>query len=449
MCGIRMSSHKGAQGFNVFVTLLQSTRFVLQSHVDVKWWVANVKNTKSIVPLICEVCNVRSMPSIGGFVQRRSASCGCVRCNWKTLDGFMNFQQIVSTLKCKLQAHVDADWWLGHVVSCQSKIPMVCRTCDATFVVMISCAKQGRSGACWCNGGLTYATEHGRQRILEILRFVSFQPIGALTSQSLWKAANVTAFDTIELKCDDCLHVATPTVFNFVNQRTALCKCSKRWPWSADDRRVETIETLDEMNCVAIGRLATLLNNPAAWSAAGLSSMTRVDVKCAACCVSWQQKINVLVNRRSKNCGCRNKTEELMAQLIESTLDPTRFYVARHLNVGPSAYNGHLYVDVAIRCVESDTIVGVFECDGVQHFRNSFHEDDDKWMRSRANDKDKEQLVIAMGCPVVRVFQPALWLPPRRLESSEFVKSMVCRAVNGELCAQVYTLPNTKEYQGW
>ena len=123
------------------------------------------------------------------------------------------------------------------------------------------------------------------------------------------------------------------------------------------------------------------------------------------------------------------------------------FYVKRQVEVCKSDVNGSLRVDVAI--FKNQEMVAVFECDGIQHFKNSFYVSDKLFEAAKKRDVDKQASLVEKNIPIVRIYQPDLWGGngnPKKKVAIDFIKLMVSKIVDGTIEGNVHYHPGVALY---
>ena len=185
------------------------------------------------------------------------------------------------------------------------------------------------------------------------------------------------------------------------------------------------------------------------WNNLDIRGTTYIEGKCLDCgCVLHKTNVNSFLSAGKKGCGCRNKTEARMIELIARCLSlAPDFTVRKHVVVGLSVGGGNLKADAAL--FKGNKLISIFECDGPQHFCNSFHDTESKWQTSIQNDFLKEQCVVAKSAAVVRIPQAYLGGSdgkPRVQESERFICKTVRQAVEGTLLPVVHCQPGAAQY---
>ena len=372
---------------------------------------------------------------------------------FKGSDGFCRFQEIVDRTKYEMPSTVTEEWWVNNVSTQTTKIPFECCECGGrSGTTSIECFLRNCTAACWCNGGLLYSTEQGRRRLLRILGSIEKKSIayGALASESLWKSANMKAQSQLEIVCCECGHKATPTINNFEQQRMYLCPCSIKWPFSSEEKRKRIAKCVEDLHLKPSEDFLLKLNNQKLWEEFKPGAETYVDATCLDCGISLNKtSLTRVLNLSSKGCGCTNKIEAKMYTMLLEWFSSSEFELRREFCVCKSDAGGYLRGDVGI--FKEGKLCALFECDGDQHFKNSFHADEGVWEASKQRDKQKESAVVGMGCPVFRIYALHLWGANGRGNQAvciDFLKDAVDKVLKGSSTPGVFCEPHPV-YSGW
>lgn len=362
--------------------------------------------------------------------------------------GYEKFMKICSQTKYEVAECVSLQWWNANIKNQKSRVPLVCCECKANSGGTQVCDFQRkRTAACWCNGGLTYATEQGRLRVLSWCT-EEMQPTGFMCDRTLWHDARVKAQTKLPIRCSKCMTIASVSVNNFDKQRTILCVCSNRWEWSTEEKRIELLNKMTTAQLLPIGTFNAVYDKEA-WSRLSPTKSTYIQATCLKCHSSIETTtIGSFIGTGTKGCGCKNKTEDIMVKLLHNAAAGTGVDVKRQVDIGKSTEGGSMRIDAGL--YDGSRLIAVFECDGNQHFMNSFHFSDTMFQSLLQRDLMKENIVVAKGAAVVRVYQPDLWGGngnPKRVKAIEFVKLMAHTALDGMLEAGVHCQPDVQVYQ--
>ena len=344
--------------------------------------------------------------------------------------------------------HVDFCWWMANVANGKSRVPLVCRKCRAhSGGTALGDFERNQTAACWCNGGIKYASESGRMRVLSWCTG-RLQPTGFMCEPAGWKQVHVKAQTKLPVRCSECMVTAQVTVNSLDKQRTIMCPCSKRCTWSINERRLQLLAVMSANDLAPSGNSLAICDQQS-WEALNPSASTRVTVTCLQCkVVSTMTSITTLAHRGTIGCGCRNKTEAMMVKLVAAAAARSGMSVKRQAEVGKSVAGGSLRCDAGL--YRGTHLVAVFECDGCQHFRNSFCTSDEVFQRQLQRDLLKEQLAVKKGVAVVRMYQPDLWGGngrPKRDKCIAFIRLMVHKAAASLLEPRVHCQPDVSAYQ--
>ena len=299
---------------------------------------------------------------------------------------------------------------------------------------------------CWCNPKTPCGSENYRMRILDTISVMEryCSPLGKVLDPCEWQRCTITAFSSIEVQCNECGIVATPSINNLMKQKSILCACSTRWPYASDETRTMLLERLELRDLVPFGEFKTAIESEVEWKRVRPVSETRMSVICQRCDIAVSStRICTFLNRGAINCLCRNKTQLFAFKLIDDLLIGTKL-VARNEVPGP----GRTRFDIGV--FEEQTLLYVCEVDGPQHFSNSFCSDTKVYDRARENDRKKDKNAKALGIALIRVSQPHLWGGNgKQLQQSaiEFVRRSIDKLKQGSLSPGVYFQPKVREYR--
>ena len=393
---------------------------------------------------LAAICAPLVLSSSGSY--RAQANMGLPK--WSSASGYDRVCKAASKTKYVLHESVNEDWWRQNVKDGCSHIPVVCTECGAisekTRVEVF--AHRLRAG-CWCNGGILYSSEQGRLRVLSWC-VGRFHPTGFLCDPDEWKARKVRSTTLLPIRCGDCGVIASVSINQFDQQRSILCQCSARYPITSSSKRKELLQAMEASRIEPIGSFVSIYDD-VEWEKLDARSLTYIEGKCLDCgCVLHKTSIASFLSAGRKGCGCKNKTEARMVEIIAECLDPASDITLRkHMSVGLSIRGGSLKADAAL--LKDDKLIAIFECDGPQHFCNSFHDTESNWQITIKNDLLKEQFVVAHSAAVVRIFQGRLNGKdgkPRLQETECFIRKTVQQAVEGTLLPVVHCQPGVVHY---
>lgn len=264
---------------------------------------------------------------------------------------------------------------------------------------------------------------------------------------SSWLRAAPDAHTNVTVVCNTCQKECQVLVCNIVQQKQSIrCNCSATVRFASSERILEIKNALALKRLKPIGDFGKLLNHPTQWEMAGLTRDSYIDAVCVDCDGQVNKTcISSLLHTSTKGCDCRAKSEARMIGIISENA-PKDVDVIRQHSVGIGHRGRELKVDCAV--LREGNILIVFECDGQQHFENSFHATDDQHDRNMQNDLTKEKLAVEKGVVFVRVLQKHLWRPignSKRDSVEAFIVSTLEMACNGSIPPGVYT-QDTKEY---
>lgn len=264
-----------------------------------------------------------------------------------------------------------------------------------------------------------------------------------------WQAAKPRAQTRLPLQCNICKHVASVTINNLDKQRTFLCACSMRWKWNTESKMHELLSLMKSRFVVPYGKLKDALRDKEKWYTFGARSDTYLELQCTKCDTPFDTTtLASFVRNGRKGCGCLAKTEAYMCTLIEAVCAAhTDITVKRRVAVGPSAKGWKLIADCAI--FKNERLIAAFECDGTQHFVNSFHSPRQTFQERLDRDLRKEKLVVAAGAVMVRMYQPDLWGSrgiPLQIAAEAFLKSILSAILNSTVAPSVVCQPNADMY---
>ena len=275
-----------------------------------EWWSSNVSGCDSKLMARCRVCDqVNDSTTISHFVTRKKFSCGCraarqAGVRWK--DNREGLLELLSSRQPNLDSStMTAEWWAQNISGASSRIHCTCRVCKHVCCnTTINNFQKGQGVGCFCNGAVSYASESGRSRILQLLgeaqQYALFDS-SHLTSE--WWATNVKdAHSCLHLTCRNCEHVCSLTTLNAIQKKRNIgCWCNGGLPWAGPAGRSRMLSCFEKFQ-----RTADISQMTEEWWARNIvDSYSYLWATCAECGYeSKKTSVTHFMGRKSLGCIC-------------------------------------------------------------------------------------------------------------------------------------------------
>jgi hypothetical protein len=175
-----------------------------------EWWRCCIFNQRSKLLVVCRKCGHRCDTSQITNIQQGHGF-GCL-CNggvpWSTLAGRERMLKIIEERHPDVDASQMAEeWWLHQIVGAHSKLLVVCRKCEHRCdTSSISSIQQDRGFGCLCNGGVSWSTLAGRERMLKIIEERHPDVDASIMTEGWWRCHIVDCHSKLLVVCRKCEH---------------------------------------------------------------------------------------------------------------------------------------------------------------------------------------------------------------------------------------------------
>ena len=373
------------------------------------WWFANVVDQSSTIRMRCTTCEYINCKSrIGDVANGDGVGCWCKGVPYEGREGYDRVHYLLDQNSRINSSAVTYEWWCESRITAHSKLPLSCRDCGhSSSDLTINHLQQGGGPACFCNGGVLWASQNGFDKFRKVLHEFFSDIIDATDATWEWWEQHVPLLgkDTVMtcLRCLACGHRCQTTrlshVASMINKGGIACECNGSALWAGEPGRLRLLRNFEGTHYDT-----SVMTSP--WWITNIHGVySKIIVKCTRCgetCSSTT--IASFTQRFSINCGCRLKTEHLLRTWLVGTYGEasieSQCVVGR--NIGTDR---PLKMDFAVHHNSRKTFI---ELDGeLGHFGRGWHGEVVTDVPQR--DLLKERMSLDAGISVIRVLQMDIW----------------------------------------
>ena len=215
-----------------------------------------------------------------------------------------------------------------------------------------------------------------------------------------WKLAVRDQNTRIDVTCAHCGHTTAVKLDNFHRRKRAACFCSNAVRWHSAEGHQRMLSIIAQSRFEPMPEILTLKG----WMAVYRDNRSYLPIRCTRCgIVSTNCWINTFALNRTADCGCKNRTQQLVEDHVRSLCDQfvPKIRVEREVACG-NRQHYDMCVYMQDRCILA------IEVDGAQHFRKktAFRVDFDAVQQ---RDLSKELNCLERGIPMLRLYQESVW----------------------------------------
>lgn len=239
-----------------------------------------VKNAFSTVPIICKSCNYEWNPRIYGHINSQH---GCINCAGKLVWSRERFIQRA------IEIHGDKyDYTLitsDMINGNESKVPLICRTCNYQWSPRINDHINSKSGCPNCYGNVPWTYNRFIQKTKEI--HGDKYDYTLITSDMILRSES-----KIPIICRTCGYQWNPTISGHINAENGCPSCAGQVPWTYERFIQRAIEIHGDKYDY------TLITNDIINGRG-----SKVPITCKTCNYRWNTSISCHINGEH---GCPN-----------------------------------------------------------------------------------------------------------------------------------------------
>lgn len=371
------------------------------------------------------------------------------RVSYNSKEMYDSIVSKIAPTNCQLRVSLEEYLALKLKQKGNGSVPSVARCCNINGVLNINqFLHRGALQACFCNGGLLWSSDLGKQRI-DVLVDSSKYNWECYETRHL---ETTSALSRLSLVCTHCGGNTTPTVAQFVNgvtgcARTSSCRPPRPGEWSHPSGR----SRLDLL--VKESRFNWKHHDTRHAEIAGEDS--RIDLVCSLCGVEVSPLIGTFVSRCSSvGCGCNNATELKVFKFVCAVVD--QLFVDRHVKV-VMQYKDTKLRGTGGRCLSNDiaileyidghhTVLLVIEVDGGHHFDPNFtySNNDVRTRHTLEHDILKEEYVFDQQVSMARL--EVTTVSRNRTNWAIWLQSIAVAAINHQLKPCIYRHSSGSHY---
>ena len=367
---------------------------------------------------------------------------------WTTRKGHQEFIALFSNPDCRFEILNEAlsfEWWKSNAKSMRTfKFPYRCKKCgySGSGTTAANFLRTGRA-KCMCassNQISKFPTAEYHGIFLEALSKAPKCDAGALVNFEHWQTVVKRGDSVIELRCTECNGRSRNThVKDFMRTSKFGCFCTGDYDVSSEEARQHVIRVVKE-NGFSPGKGVV---DQEWWLQHIKTSHCKMEIFCNTCNISTWISIGQFLSRKSALCGCKWKTETLVATWLFDIVGSRfpMFEAVRQYTIEGCCSTQKLRFDVAVKDPISGKVIILVEIDGPQHFCNSFGAS--QFEQTLKNDLTKDRRCIENKIPLVRITQRSVWY--NRFDWKPFLANKIEMAIRGKL-EGVFVEPNRIEY---
>jgi hypothetical protein len=177
----------------------------------------------------CNVCRETHAVTIRNAVTSLTIGCSCRRArDWKTLDGFNRFVDLLQKHKKQCSSAVSYEVWIASNPNSDTTIELLCVDCNHVATPTIECFRISKHGGrCSCNLA-PYSSEAGRQVLLKLIEGTKYKSLPILDDPQEWLKFRANHRTPMPVCCTKCGVVNTTTeIMQFKKGGHILCRCTK------------------------------------------------------------------------------------------------------------------------------------------------------------------------------------------------------------------------------
>ena len=281
----------------------------------------------SNTPLICRTCNHTWEPVINNVINGGS---GCPECAQQVPWTIKRLLERARTMQLPERfdfSRITAEH-IDH--GCNSKIPLLCRTCNHTWDPSINSVINGGNGCPECAQVVPWTVERllERARTMQLTEKFDFSRITA-------EHINHGAYSNTPLICRTCNHTWEPVINNVINGGSGCPECAQVVPWTVE-RLLERARTMQLTERFDFSRITAEHIDHGAHS--------NIPLTCIKCNHKWSPVIDSVLNGGHGCPECAQNVPWTIDRLLERarTMQLTERFdfsriTAEHINHGKNS----------------------------------------------------------------------------------------------------------------
>ncbi len=316
---------------HIMVYIVETHPHMDCSRMTEEWWQANVKNNKSMLLATCTKCGYdKSRPRISDLKQGGGCPCFCNgSVPYTTRDAYeLLMKRIKNDPKHKRMdcSRMTWEWWQANVNGCYSKLLATCNSCGYDKSrPLISNIKQRKCFPCFCNGSVPYTTRDAYEWLMErIKNNPKHKRMDCSRMTWEWWQANVKGNKSRLLAtCNICGYdKSRPLISNIKQRKRFPCFCNGKVPYTTRDAYewlMERIKNNPKHKLMDCSRMTWEW-----WQANVKGKASKLLATCNICGYDNSQPlIHNIQQRKAFPCGCKNKTEAFVYDILREYIPTT------------------------------------------------------------------------------------------------------------------------------
>lgn len=333
----------------------------------------HIKNSKSKVPVKCNLCNYEWTPIIANHIHIKQ---GCPNCEGNARITYERF--VTKTLEKHENSFDCSKISPKDIKNNKSRIIVTCNKCKYEWNTSIDHFLSPDRGCPDCSGHARWDLKRFLLRASEIHDNV--YDYSLITEEHVQHSQS-----QIPIRCRCCVRIWYPTIKSHITAKEECPNCKDRGSWTLERLLVRGHRLHGD-------RYDYSLIHPGEV----MSSLSKIPIRCNTCWKIWRPTINNHINNGTGCPKCIKSKGELECETVFKKYKIEYFteYVVPGLN--------RRYYDFMFKYQDKQYLL---EFDGIQHFKKSsmFKPSDEDFEKSQKRDITKTHHAVKSGFYLIRI----------------------------------------------